>query len=237
MENRRNENPEKDFFGKTIRPIAKIRSDFSGKFGIPRQSNLARTRSEIHFEPEYRSREAVRELDSFSYIWLIWGFSENEGKGWHPTVRPPRLGGNARVGVFASRSPFRPNGLGLSSVRLISIDLDAADAPVLIVEGADLLDGTPIYDIKPYLPDFDAHRDAAGGYTETNGWTRLQVEIAPGLLEKLPKEKRDGLIDLLAEDPRPSYQDDPDRVYGLDYAGFTVRFTVNGATLRVIELH
>lgn len=222
---------------KRIRPVGWIESDFPEKFGIPRQSGIAKTVSRIHFEPEFRSAEAVRSLDSFSYIWLIWGFSGNDQTAWHPTVRPPRLGGNKRVGVFASRSPFRPNGLGLSSVRLLRVDTEAKDAPVLVVEGADLMDGTPIYDIKPYLPDFDRHEDAAGGYTQTAAWTRLTVSDPDGLVPLIPEEKQAGLYDILAEDPRPSYQEDPDRIYGLSYAGFTVRFSVKDNVLTVREIH
>ena len=221
---------------KRIRPVARIESDFPEKFGIPRQSGIAKTIARIRFEPEFRSAEAIRALDAFSYIWLIWGFSGNEDRGWHPTVRPPRLGGNARVGVFASRSPFRPNGLGLSSVRLLRVDSDAETGPLLIVEGADLMDGTPIYDIKPYLPDFDLHEDARGGYTEDNAWSRLGVSVPDGLIARIPEEKRPGLYDILAEDPRPSYQNDPERIYGLCYAGYQVRFSVRDRVLTVREI-
>lgn len=221
---------------KTIVPVARIRSDFPQKFGIPRQSSLALTRAEIHFEPEFRSAEAVRELEKFSWIWLIWGFSKNEDVPWHPTVRPPRLGGNKRVGVFASRSPFRPNGLGLSSVRLLKIDFDSPDSPVLIVEGADLADGTPIYDIKPYLSFCDSHPDAAGGYTVTHPRKHLSVCFPDRLIGVFPEEKRQGLLDLLAEDPRPSYQNDPEKIYGLSFAGYNIKFTVSEDTLTVTDI-
>jgi tRNA-Thr(GGU) m(6)t(6)A37 methyltransferase TsaA len=221
---------------KTIRPVAVVESDFPEKFGIPRQSGIAKTISHIRFLPEFQNPDAVRALESFSYIWLIFGFSENETRGWHPTVRPPRLGGNTRVGVFASRSPFRPNGLGLSSVRLLRVDTESAGGPVLTVEGADLMDGTPIYDIKPYLPDFDLHEDARGGYTASVAWNRLRVSISDDLLSRIPEEKREGLLDILAEDPRPSYQNDPERIYGLSYAGFCVRFTVRDPVLTVLEI-
>ncbi len=221
---------------KQISPIGTIESDFPEKFGIPRQSGIAKTISRIRFLPEFRNPDAFRALDSFSYIWLIWGFSENENRIWHPTVRPPRLGGNTRVGVFASRSPFRPNGLGLSSVRLLRVDTKSPGGPFLIVEGADLMNGTPIYDIKPYLPDFDLHDDAKGGYTASASWNRLRVYAPGDLLSQIPEEKRAGLCDILAEDPRPPYQNDPDRVYGLCYAGFCVRFTVRDQILTVREI-
>lgn len=218
---------------KRIRPVGRIHTDFPEKFGVPRQSGIAKTIGSVHFEREYRSLEAIRALEGFSYIWLIFGFDRNNEATWHPTVRPPRLGGNERVGVFASRSPFRPNGLGLSSVRLLSIDTEAPDAPVLFVEGADLVDGTPIYDIKPYLPDFDIHPDARGGYASTLPFPSLKVNCDEATLQALPEAKREGLMELLSADPRPAYQDDPERIYGMSYAGFTVQFTVQADTLTV----
>ncbi|MBQ9063755.1 MAG: tRNA (N6-threonylcarbamoyladenosine(37)-N6)-methyltransferase TrmO [Eubacterium sp.] len=228
---------------KTIEPIAYIRSDFPEKFGSPRQSGLARTQAEIVFAPGFENPEAVRGLEEFSYIWLIWGFSANEdaaetpqsSAAWKVTVRPPRLGGNTRVGVFASRSPFRPNGLGLSSVRLLSVGT-GENGPVLTVEGADLMDGTPIYDIKPYIPYADAHPDAAGGFTDRVPRKTLTVDCPPALLSNIPVNKQEGLLDLLAQDPRPSYQHDPARIYGLSYAGYSVKFTVEDDMLTVRDI-
>ena len=203
----------------TIQVIAHIRSDFQTKFGIPRQSGLVpELRARIVFEPEFRIPEAVRGLEGFSYIWLIWQFSQSVREGWSPTVRPPRLGGNERRGVFATRSPFRPNPLGLSSVRLEKVELDRELGPVLYVSGADLLDGTPIYDIKPYAPYADAHPEALGGFTDQ------------------PEEKRPALLGVLAEDPRPAYQADPERVYGMAFARLEVKFTVSGDTLTVLAV-
>ena len=210
--------------------IARIRNDFPTKFGLPRQSGLAPSlRAKVVFEPAYRIPEALRGLEGFSHIWLIWGFSESEG--WQPTVRPPRLGGNVRMGVFATRSPFRPNPIGLSSVRLESIVADGADGPVLLVSGADLMDGTPIYDIKPYLPGTDAHPDAAEGFVGTHGQTLLAVSLAPALTERMAAAGLDdrqtaALREILAQDPRPAYHADPSRVYGLSYAGLDIHFTV-----------
>ena len=204
-----------------IQPIARIRSDFMEKFGIPRQSGLVEAlRSQVIFEPSYRSREAVRGLEDFSHIWLIWEFSQARREGWSPTVRPPRLGGNRRVGVFATRSPFRPNSLG----------------PVLHVAGADLLDDTPIYDVKPYVPYADAISGASGGFAGQVERRRLEVVCPPALLARLPEEKREALLGVLAQDPRPSYQEDPDRVYGMAFAGLQVRFTVGGNMLTVREI-
>jgi len=190
-------------------------------------------RAEVVFTPAYRVPEAVRGLEDFSHIWLIWEFSQARREGWSPTVRPPRLGGNKRVGVFASRSPFRPNALGLSCVRLEGVERDPKLGPVLHVAGADLLDGTPVYDIKPYLPYADAHPDAAGGFTELTVRRRLEVECPPEILGVVPKEKQAALLGVLAEDPRPSYQADPERVYGMAFGGFQVRFTVDGQRLTV----
>lgn len=221
----------------SIKVIARIQSDFQTKFGIPRQSGLVpELRARIVFEPEFRIPEAVRGLEGFSYIWLIWQFSQSVREGWSPTVRPPRLGGNQRRGVFATRSPFRPNALGLSSVRLEKVELDHELGPVLYVAGADLLDGTPIYDIKPYAPYSDSHPEALGGFTDQVERRRLAVECPPALLENLPAEKRDALLGVLAEDPRPAYQADPKRVYGMAFAGCEVKFAVNGDTLTVRDI-
>lgn len=220
-----------------ITPIAHIHSDFKEKFGIPRQSGLVESlRAEVIFTPPYRVPEAVRGLEDFSHIWLIWEFSQARRESWSPTVRPPRLGGNRRVGVFATRSPFRPNSLGLSAVRLESVEADTPQGPVLHVSGADLLDGTPIYDIKPYIPYADAHPEASGGFTDRTPRPLLAVDCPPALLERVPTEKREALLALLAQDPRPSYQEDPGRVYGMAFAEFQVRFTVDGGKLRVVEI-
>ena len=219
-----------------IRPIAYIRTDFPTKFGIPRQAGITgELRGKIVFEPEYRVEESLRGVEGFSHLWLIWGFSENENRRWSPTVRPPRLGGNVRMGVFATRSPFRPNGLGLSCVRLLSAEKEKDLGVTLNVAGADMMDGTPIYDIKPYLPYADCIPEATGGFAPDSG-KRLSVEIAPELLERLPEEKREGLLAVLANDPRPRYQNDPERIYGFPFAGFEIRFRVEGTCLRVLEI-
>ena len=214
--------------------IARIHNDFPTKFGLPRQAGLAPSlRSKIVFEPEFRAPEALRGLEGFSYIWLIWGFSESSG--WSPTVRPPRLGGNVRMGVFATRSPFRPNPIGLSSVRLEGIEADGDNGLVLIVSGADLMDGTPIYDIKPYLPGVDSHPDASDGFVGSHRQVLLDVEIAPELAALLSEARTATLREILAQDPRPAYhagQGDSDRVYGLDYAGLDIHFTVKGNLLK-----
>ena len=216
-----------------MKVIARVRSDFPAKFGIPRQAGLApHLRARIVFEPEYRNAEALRGLEGFDYIWLIWEFSESKRATWSPTVRPPRLGGNARLGVFATRSPFRPNPIGLSSVKLESITRDPENGPVLIVSGADLMDGTPIYDIKPYIPYTDAHSDAAGGFASAPDKT-LTVNIPVNLLPLIPADKRDALKEVLAQDPRPSYRADGEHVYGVWFAGYNVRFTVNDGVLTV----
>ena len=221
----------------TIQVIAKIHSDFSTKFGIPRQSGLVDAlRSTVVFEPEFRSPEAVRGLEDFSHIWLLWQFSQAVQDSWSPTVRPPRLGGNRRLGVFATRSPFRPNSIGLSAVRLVGVEPDGRDGPLLHVAGADLLDGTPIFDIKPYLPYTDAHPDAAGGFALPGGRGLLAVDFPPDLLERVPKGQRQALLELLAQDPRPGYQDRPDREYRLSFAGLEVGFTVEGELLRVVGM-
>ena len=220
----------------TLHPIAVIRTDFPEKFGIPRQSGrVPGLRGRIVFEPAYRDPQALREIETFSHLWLIFDFSLAHREGWSPTVRPPRLGGNRRVGVFASRSPFRPNPIGLSCVRLEGIEHTATEGDVLLVSGVDLLDGTPILDIKPYLPYADAHPEAIGGYTDTTARHRLTVSCEEGRLALVPEEKRQALLDCLAEDPRPSYQEDG-RVYGMAFAGLTVRFTVSDGTLTVTEI-
>lgn len=214
--------------------IARIRTELPEKFGVPRQSGLVpQLRGRVIFEPEYRNPDAVRGLEDFSHIWLIWQFSRAVREGWSPTVRPPRLGGNRRMGVFATRSPFRPNALGLSSVRLDRVELDPALGPVLHVSGADLMDGTPIFDIKPYLPYTDSHPQATGGFTDGLAHEPLTVECSPALLEHIPADSREGLLGVLAGDPRPRYQEDPQRVYGMGFAGQNVRFTVDGETLTV----
>ena len=218
-----------------IQPIAHICSDFSEKFGIPRQSGLVEELSAtVVFEPEYRDISALQGLDGFSHLWLIWEFSKV--RGWSPTVRPPRLGGNRRMGVFATRSPFRPNPLGLSCVRLREIRRDRALGPVLIVAGADLLDGTPIYDVKPYLPYADCRPDAVGGFAARPKEADLTVECPPALLDRVPADKRAALLAVLAQDPRPQYQDDPERVYGMAFAGLEVKFQVAGDRLAVTEI-
>jgi tRNA-Thr(GGU) m(6)t(6)A37 methyltransferase TsaA len=217
--------------------IARIRTELPEKFGVPRQSGLVpQLRGRVIFEPEYRNPDAVRGLEDFSHIWLIWQFSRAVREGWSPTVRPPRLGGNRRMGVFATRSPFRPNALGLSSVRLDRVELDPALGPVLHVSGADLMDGTPIFDIKPYLPYTDSHPQAAGGFTDGLAHEPLTVECSPALLEHIPADSREGLLGVLAGDPRPRYQEDPQRVYGLSFAGRNVKFTVDGDRLTVIAV-
>lgn len=220
-----------------ITPIAHIRTDFPTKFGIPRQSGiLPETRGRIVFERAYRNPDALRGIEGFSHLWLIWDFSENHRAEWSPTVRPPRLGGNTRVGVFATRSPFRPNPLGLSSVRLVAVENDPKDGPVLIVSGADLMDGTPIYDVKPYLPYTDAHPEAKDGFAGPVCSETLEVVFPDALLERLPDAKRQTAVALLAEDPRPSYQDDPARVYGVPFAGYEIRFTVQDGRLTVVDV-
>ncbi|PWM45311.1 MAG: tRNA (N6-threonylcarbamoyladenosine(37)-N6)-methyltransferase TrmO [Clostridiales bacterium] len=220
-----------------LKPIAHIHNDFSDKFGIPRQSGLVDDlESVIVFEPEFRNAEALRGLEGFSYIWLIWQFTKAVKDGWSPTVRPPRLGGNKRVGVFATRSPFRPNPIGLSSVGLKKNYKDNSLGYVLYVSGADLLDGTPIYDIKPYLPNTDCHPDALSGFAEEFLDYSLNVECSDELLAVVSQTKQKALLGVLAQDPRPSYQNDPERVYGLVFAGYEIRFTVKDNILTVIDI-
>ena len=217
--------------------IARIRTDFPTKFGIPRQSGLVKSlKARIVFEPEYRNPDALRGIEGYTYLWLIWEFSEAKRDTWSPTVRPPRLGGNTRMGVFATRSPFRPNPVGLSSVKLEKVEWDAADGPAIIVSGADLMDGTPIYDIKPYLPYVDSHPDAEGGFADPVRSYALQVNFPDELLQKFPEASREALLEILSQDPRPSYQNDPTRVYGLPFAGYDVRFAVQDDTLTVQEI-
>lgn len=216
--------------------IARIHSDFPTKFGVPRQSGLAASlKARVVFEPAYRYPEAVRGLGEFTHIWLIWEFSETASKGWKPTVRPPRLGGNTRMGVFATRSPFRPNPIGLSCVRLEEISFSSEYGPVLLVSGADLMDGTPIYDIKPYLPLADCRPEASGGFADRTERQELSVEIPEPWCSLLPPDRLQALREVLAQDPRPSYQHDPDRIYGFPFAGYEIRFQVKGSCLVVCE--
>ena len=218
----------------TLKVIAHIHTAFPTKFGIPRQSGLVDSlRGEIIFTPEYRNADAVRGLEDFSHIWLVWQFSGAVRDTWSPTVRPPRLGGNTRMGVFATRSPFRPNPLGLSSVKLEAIEQRPEVGPVLIVRGADLMDGTPIYDIKPYIPYADCHTDASAGFTAQTQMHRLKVCCPPELWALVPADQQDGLHGVLENDPRPSYQHDPERVYGMEFSGLEVHFVVDGEQLTV----
>lgn len=218
--------------------IAHIRTDFTSKFGIPRQSGLVdELEATIIFKPEYRNPDALRGLEEYTHLWLLWQFSECIGKEWTPTVRPPRLGGNKRMGVFATRSPFRPNPIGLSCVKLLRIERTEKYGCIIRVSGADLLDGTPIYDIKPYLPYVDSHPDASNGFALDEKSGRLEVEISDEVIKIIPTEKQAALKAVLAQDPRPGYQDIPDRVYGIEFAGFDVRFRVENNILTVIEIN
>ena len=220
-----------------MRLIARIHNDFPTKFGIQHQSNrLDALKATIVFEKEYRVRDAVRGLEEYSYIWLLWQFSEAVRDDWSPTVRPPRLGGNTRMGVFATRSPFRPNNIGLSSVKLEKIEQDPVLGPVLHISGADLMDGTPIYDIKPYLPYVDSHPEAAGGFTDRIEDYRLEVEFPEPLMEQIPKDQREALLEVLANDPRPRYQNDPDRLYGIAYGQKDIQFRVKDKKLQVVNV-
>ncbi len=217
--------------------IARIHNDFKEKFGIPRQSGLSgELKSRIVFEPEYRNPDALRGIEGYSHLWLIWEFSEAKREDWSPTVRPPRLGGNTRVGVFATRSPYRPNPIGLSSVRLEALEQTKDEGTVLIVSGADLLDGTPIYDIKPYLAYSDSHQNAVGGFADPVQNYALNVDFCKDLLSKVHISKRKSLIFVLSQDPRPSYQNDPDREYGMRFADYEIFFKVDGDTLTVTRV-
>ena len=219
-----------------VKVIARIRSDFPEKFGIPRQSGLVpELRAKVVFEPEFCSADALRGIEGFSHLWLIWQFSAAVRDTWSPTVRPPRLGGNERVGVFATRSPFRPNAIGLSCVKLEGVRHEDGLGDVLIVSGADLMDGTPIYDVKPYLPYADAYPEALGGFAPSPKET-IAVDCPPELLAKLPEGRREALLGVLAQDPRPQYQQDSVRVYGLSFGGWDVKFSVRGETLEVLSL-
>jgi len=213
--------------------VARIRTDFATKFGVPRQSGLAPSlTARIVFEPAWRTPDCIKGLEDFSHIWLLWQFSECPEK-YAATVRPPRLGGNVRMGVFATRSPFRPNRIALSSVKLERIEYDTPEGPVLVVSGADLMDGTPIVDIKPYLAFTDSHPDAVGGFADAHVGDRLAVDCSPDLLARIPTDLQNGLLEVLSGDPRPAYQEDPTRVYGFGFAGFEIRFTVDGDRLQV----
>lgn len=220
-----------------MRAIARLHSDFTQKFGIPRQSGLVdELEATVVFEPEFRNPDALRGIEGFSHLWLIWEFSQARREGWSPTVRPPRLGGNVRMGVFATRSPFRPNPIGLSCVRLAGVELDGELGPVLRVRGADLLDGTPIFDIKPYVPYADSKPHALGGFASAPKEPALAVDIPPELLEQIPPEKRAALAGVLAQDPRPAYQEDEARIYGMGFGGLDIKFRVEGGRLTVVAV-
>lgn len=219
-----------------ITPIAHIRTDFGSKFGVPRQSGVVEElQARIVFEPAYRNPDALRGLEDFSHLWILWHFSEVKQEGWSPTVRPPRLGGNTRMGVFATRSPYRPNPIGLSAVKIVGVDLHTPEGPVITVAGADLMDGTPIFDLKPYLAYADSHPDAKGGFVEGLTDRSVRVDCDTALLNGLPEDTRKSLLAVLAHDPRPTYQNDPERVYGMEFAGHNVRFTVADGVLKVVE--
>ncbi len=220
-----------------MKVIAHIHSDFPTKFGIPRQSGLVESlKAKIVFEPEYRNTDALRGMEEYSHLWLIWEFSEAKRDTWSPTVRPPRLGGNKRMGVFATRSPYRPNPIGLSCVKLETIDYKAENGPVIIVSGADLLNGTPIYDIKPYLPFVDSHPEAVGGFADTVKGDQLQVQCSEEIMLQIPNQHRKTVMEILAQDPRPHYQQDPTRIYGMEYANMEIKFRVEETTLIVCEI-
>lgn len=225
------------FQGSNLKIIARIENDFCEKFGIPHQSGrLMEQKARIIFEPEFRVAEAFRGIEEYDYIWLIWQFSEAVREKWSPTVRPPRLGGNLRKGVFATRSPFRPNSLGLSSVRLEKVEFHSQLGPVLHVAGADLMNGTPIFDIKPYLPSADSHREARGGFTDRIQDHRLEVKFPEEFLEKIDKKRRQALIEVLENDPRPGYQEDPERIYGISYGKNNIKFRVKENILTVVNV-
>lgn len=219
-----------------LRVIARMESDFPDKFGIPRQSGLTSLASRIVFEPEFRDPNALRGIEGWSHLWILWIFSEAVRPGWSPTVRPPRLGGNERVGVFATRSPFRPNNIGLSSVKFERVEHTENEGDVLIVSGADLMDGTPIIDIKPYVPYADAHPEASGGFAAEKFGKKLKVVFPEELLSRVEPGKREGLKDLLAEDPRPAVQDDPERVYGMRFSDVEIKFVVSDGVLTVVDV-
>lgn len=219
-----------------LKIIAHIENDFDEKFGIPRQSGLADIESRIIFEPPYRSCDAFRGLEGFSHLWLIWQFSEAMRGNWSPTVRPPRLGGNKRMGVFATRSPFRPNSIGLSSVKLNRIELQSPNGPVLYVSGADILSGTPIFDVKPYLAYTDSHPDASGGFSLSSKEEILKVDFPENLLQQIPPQKRKGLVQILAQDPRPQYQSSAERIYTMSFGGYDISFFVDNNILNVTEI-
>ncbi len=220
-----------------MKPVAIIHSDFPTKFGIPRQSGIIKSlQARIIFEPEYRNADAVRGLEGYSYIWLIWEFSESVKEGWSPTVRPPRLGGNTRMGVFATRSPFRPNPIGLSSVKLEGIEFHSELGPVLRVSGGDLMDGTPIYDIKPYIPYTDSHPEALGGFSDDTRDYTLEVDFPQEYLSIIPEDLREGLYGILSQDPRPAYQNNSKRIYGLGFGEYEIKFSVDGNKLLVCQV-
>ena len=220
-----------------MKVIAHIKSDFPTKFGIPHQSGrIEELKADIIFEPKYRNHEAFRGLEEYDHIWLIWEFSQAVRKEWSPTVRPPRLGGNVRKGVFATRSPFRPNPIGLSSVKLDGVEFTENNGPVLHVSGADLMDGTPIYDIKPYLAYVDSHPNAVGGFTDRIQDHKLKVDFPEELLQKIPEEKREALMAVLSDDPRPGYQKDPERQYGMSFGKWDIHFKVNDEFLQVTDV-
>lgn len=217
--------------------IARIHTDFGSKFGVPRQSGVVpQLRATIVFEPAYRNPDALRGLEDFSHLWLIWHFSQVKREGWSATVRPPRLGGNTRMGVFATRSPYRPNPIGLSCVQLENIDLHTPQGPVITVSGADMMDGTPILDIKPYLSYTDSHPEAAGGFVTDLGDRSLSVDCPPALLQPLPEDTRTALLAVLAHDPRPTYQQDPQRIYGMRFSRWEVKFRVAEGRLTVLDI-
>lgn len=220
-----------------MKKIAVIRTDFPEKFGIPRQSGLTAAKGRVVFEPEYRNPDALKGIEEYSHLWLIWGFSQVPEREWQPTVRPPRLGGNRRMGVFATRSPFRPNPVGLSLVELAAVEQTRNLGTVLCIQGVDMLDGTPVYDIKPYLPYVEAKADASGGFAGQVKDENLQVEIPGEWMKKVPQDQRKVLIEILAQDPRPAYQDDPDRIYGMSYAEMEIKFRVRGDVLKVCGIY
>lgn len=220
-----------------MKPIGKIYTDFPSKFGVPRQSGLCQNlKGRIVFDSQYRREEAFRGLEDFSHIWILWQFSENVREEWTPTVRPPRLGGNKRVGVFATRSSFRPNNIGLSCVRLDKISYEEADSPVLLVSGVDMMNETPVFDVKPYVPVTDCRNEATDGFTAQTKDYYVEVDFPAELMELLPEDKREGAVEMLSHDPRPSYIDDVNRIFGVEFAGYNIRFKVAGSVLTVVEI-